>query len=96
LANFWYFSLEIRRRFWHPKNPRIRECPVKLRTQKIAKAIFVPQKCYAFLWALVRSRTLSADFYDILQMDFSDFRTLCKFIMSKFFLIFKSFDFVVT
>jgi len=32
----------------------------------------------------------------ILQMDFSDFRTLCKFILSKFFLIFKSFDFVVT
>jgi len=46
-AKTQYFSLEIRRRFWHPKNPRIGECPVKLRT-------------------LVRSRTLSADFYDFL------------------------------
>ncbi|MCX6710446.1 MAG: hypothetical protein NTV63_05880, partial [Candidatus Woesearchaeota archaeon] len=53
-------------RFWHPKNPRLREHPFKLRTQKIAKAIFVPQKCCAFLWALVRSRMLSADFYDII------------------------------
>jgi len=47
-------SLEIFLRSLHPKNPRLRERPIKLRTQKIAKAIFVPQKCYAFKETLGR------------------------------------------